>query len=116
MEEDSESDESELGDFGEYYAKRMRLRLQLRRWEAKFVALHGRHSAYEDKKVDREYQSLRSQLRALELAWKTAIDGECCEDVGSTWRSGTGVSARTGLSSRRSAGSAATSRMSIVER
>ena len=72
MEQNSDSDESELGELGEYHATRLKLRLQLSKWENNFHAANGRAPVYEDKKVDRVFQSLRSQLRATELAWNTA--------------------------------------------
>ena len=39
---DSDSNESELGEGGEYYAERFKLRLQLRKWESDFVSAEGR--------------------------------------------------------------------------
>ena len=103
MEQNSDSDESELGELGEYHATRLKLRLQLSKWENSFHAANGRAPVYEDKKVDRVFQSLRSQLRATELAWNTAKQNGMDDDEimtmrsCSTWRSG-------GQSSLRSAG------------
>ena len=51
---DSDSNESELGEGGEYYAERFKLRLQLRKWESDFVSAEGRAAVYEDKKLDKE--------------------------------------------------------------
>ena len=94
MEQNSDSDESELGELGEYHATRLKLRLQLSKWENNFHAANGRAPVYEDKKVDRVFQSLRSQLRATELAWNTAKQNGMDDDEimtmrsCSTWRSG----------------------------
>ena len=65
---DSDSDE-DLTEAAEIYARRLQLRLQLRKWESRFLKTEGRPAVYEDKKIDRTYQTLRSQLRQTELSW-----------------------------------------------
>ena len=70
--EDSDPESVGLDERTVETAQRMKLRLQLRAWEAHFRKHEGRAATYEDKKLDRKYQSLRSQLRQAELAWKAA--------------------------------------------
>ena len=100
---DSDSGSDDLGEGGLYYAERLKLRLRLRKWESDFVGRHGRAAVYEDKKLDKAYQQLRSQLRQTELAWRHRESDEVYfgrAADGSTSRSG--HSSRAGLSSRRS--------------
>ena len=70
--EDSDPESVGLDERTVETAQRMKLRLQLRAWEAHFRKHEGHAATYEDKKLDRKYQSLRSQLRQAELAWKAA--------------------------------------------
>ena len=115
---DSDSDDDALQPEGVYYAQRLKYRLNLRRWESEFRATHGRAAEYEDKKLDPSYQRLRSELRQVELAWRTEQQREGHEDFGETpsiHSSRSGQSSRSGLSSR-SGRSSQKHRGSIQER
>ena len=96
---DSEEEDEHMGPAASYYAKRMRLRLQLQRWEREFEAVHSRASAYEDKKLDSRYQHLRSQLRSVELEFRSAQQHDLTEeDLMSVRSSCSGLSSRSGRS------------------
>ena len=110
---DDDSDEEGLDEANAQLATRMKLRLQLRRWEAQFVQTEGRAASYEDKKLNREYQQLRSQLRQAELEWRAfrqqqqALDdltslGSSRSGGASSSRRGSGRSRTACASSRRS--------------
>lgn len=97
---DSDSDSDfELDANSAYIATRYRLRLKLSAWERNFKAQHNREPAYEDKKLDTTYQSLRSELRRTELERRADVqrERETAREEGSTSRSG--HSNRSGLSS-----------------
>lgn len=116
QEADSDSDDG-LDDVSAEAARRLKLRLQLRSWEAQFVRAEGRAATYEDKKLDRSYQELRSHLRHSELAWaalkreqQQALDWEGDSLSSRSARSGGGMSSRRTNSARNS------KRMSLAER
>ena len=93
----SSSDE-ELNDDAAYHARRTLLRLRLVRWEREFREAHKRSSTYEDKKLDRTYQQLKSELRQIELERRTAPDPPVDDDgYGSVFSSRSG-SSRTSFS------------------
>ena len=93
---DSDPEESDrLGPEGVYYAQRLKLRLELRRWEGNFLAANEREPDYEDKKLNPRYQQLRSKLRQVEIEWRAQQQREGHEG-GDTSRSG--HSSRSGVS------------------
>ena len=107
--EDTDSDD-DLGATGEYVGTKLRLRLQLSRWERAFAEQHGRSAHYEDKKLDAVYQRLRSELRAAELAWRA----ERQRELDDTFREGS--TARSSSHGGRRSSCYAGRRGSIVER
>ena len=111
--DDADSDaESEIAEEVTGTANRMMLRLQLRRWEAQFVKTENRTATYEDKKLDRTYQELRSQLRQAELAWRAARQQRAAYE---DWDGSMSSFSGGGHSSRRSSGHSS-KRMTIGER
>lgn len=71
--DDSDSDEDEtLTEHEGVQARRLMLRMQLRRWETQFVQREGRAATYDDKKLDRPFQEMRSRMRRLDLEARAA--------------------------------------------